>query len=367
MMMNKSINAIAILSFAIMATFVYGIPSAATLPRWFIIALCPLVVLSMPPSRWTVPHLIGLLALIWSAISLLWTSNRFDGLGELMQWIFLVAVFGIGMRSPSIRPIYIGAGLGIWLSGIFVLIELFYQDGILKPFILQYTGLFINPNMLAEVSVLVLIGALVHRLWWLVPGILPSVIIPHSRGAVLAGVVAFGYWLWSRSRLMVGGLAIIAIIAAFAMWFFGFKSLDDAQRIGLTLDNLQELTFWGRGIGSYNTSFPYTATHIDVVGQYPEYAHNDFLQLWIELGPGTLLFAGMLYLCFQCAGEAERLVLIAFTTEAMFGYPLHMPATAFMAAIVMGHACRNRRDLWDDLRHWGVLLYPRFQRTGRNG
>ena len=186
------ISPLSILSFVVMAAFVYDIPSAATLPRWFVIALAPLFVLSMHPSRWTLPHLIGLLALIWAAISLLWTSNRFDGVGELLQWLFLVAVFGIGMRSPSLRPVYIGAGLGIWLSSVFVLVELFHQDGVIKPFVLQYAGLFINPNMLAEVAVLILIGALVHRLWWLVPGILPSVIIPHSRGAVLAGTIAFG-------------------------------------------------------------------------------------------------------------------------------------------------------------------------------
>lgn len=347
-------TALGVYGFLVMAAFWWGMPDAATLLRWLLIGLAPAFVLWMPPSRWTVPHLVGLAALGWCALTLAWSENFYDGVGLLMRLCLLGAVFGLGSRTQNPRSLFIGCALGLWVSSLFVITEHFGVR-LIEPFVMQYAGLFINPNLLAETSVLVLIGVIVYRAWWAVPGLLPSLIEPGSRGAVIALAAVASVPLWKRWPWTTAGFVLIGAAALFIWSFDGGKAISTFQRIGLLLDNLHCLTWLGSGLGSYDTIFPFHATHIDVLRARAEHAHSDYLELLIELGPGALLFFALAACCLWKAQSPVRFVLAAFLVEASVGFPSYMPASAFIAAFAMGHLCRDWPAVLAGLHRWRNL------------
>ena len=72
------------------------------------------------------------------------------------------------------------------------------------------------------------------------------------------------------------------------------------------------------------------------------HAHNDYLELVYELGAvGAVLGALFAWELWGPLNSA-RLVLIVFAVEACFAFPSHLPATLAIAALVAGHAVRDR-------------------------
>lgn len=356
---------VAFMAFGVMAAFWPDVSGAALIPRWALIGLAPMLILWMPPSRWTLAHLAGLCLLAWGAVSLAWTSNMRDGAGVLAQWCLLAAVFGLGMRVASLRLVYAAATLGLAVSSAVVLFELVYPSTI-QPSGGKHAGLFFNPNMLAEVTALVLIGVIGHRIWWAVALLIPAITFPQGRGAWLALAVAGTVYLWQRSRVAALSVTLLGVCAATVLVLVGFKNYSSVQRVDLFLDSIPALSWLGNGLGSYDTTFPYFASRIDVFVNRPQHAHNDYLQLVLELGPGSLFAGWLLYLCLRGPLTIERYVLIAFCVEAAFDFPSYMPATGFMAALVMGHLCRGRRDLRDELHSCRTEFLSRARHLGHN-
>lgn len=349
---------VGVYAFLVMAAFIPATPDAATMPRWAIIALAPAITLWLPPSRLTVPHLAGFVALSWAFVSLFWSANSYDGAGEFIKLCLLGAVFGIGMRAPSLKPVYIGAALGLWVSAFVVLLERYGQIYV-EPHVMQYAGLFINPNLLAEVSALVILGLVIERCWWPIIGLVPCIIIPDSRGPLLAlaGIGIIALWRKSKLLMLIAGITVACLLA---WWSFKTgKYISTVQRFGLLQDNLRCLNIWGYGLGSYDTVFPYCSnTSINLFFQRAEQAHNDYLQWLIELGPGAVFLFGFVAMCLWRSVNPQRYVIYCFLMEAAVGFPSYMPATAFIAALVLGYLCRDWPSLWPMLRPRRTLFHP---------
>lgn len=350
-------------AFFIMIMFWWGVPDASVLPRWSLVALSPALILWMPPSHITLQHLLGLCAIGWAALSLHWSANAYDGVAFVLHMAFLCAVFGLGMRVDNMRPVYIGAGLGLWLSSVSIGFEWFGYHPI-QPFVMQNAGLFLNPNLLAEVTALVVVGVVIHKIWWLLPGLIPSLIMPGARGALVAVGLTGSIWLWRKSPKLTMAFAVAGLIVLVLWSIDGGKAMSTNQRLLLTMDNLRCLTFWGFGAGSYDTIFPYCAQSLDIMKYRPISAHNDYLQFLIELGIGAVLFFALPISCIWGAFKAERYVVIAFMVEALFGFPSYMPATAFMAALAMGHLCRDRVAVFSIFRGGRELFREGLRRAG---
>ena len=196
---------------------------------------------------------------------------------------------------------------------------------------------------------------------------LGAVILCSSRGGMIsllgsllitaAFVAATGSfkqgWKW-----FLLAAAIFAIGAGIQMWL-GFDFVDSRytnNRDGrlflwkplLTL--VRHFPTTGIGLGSLAQIEPSTRQQIGP-DHYLEYAHNEYLQLAIELGFPGLLF-GLLLLWFLSSKIASRVrksrhnawlyvgLLFALTSVALHSiteFGLAIPAIAFLAAVALGH------------------------------
>ena len=337
---------LALAFFVLTVLCVPGIAGAGTTPRWaFAAVVLPLLV----PSRqteFTSAHAFGLLFIWYAAVSISW-SHYYDGLDALIKLIVVAEAFWLGSKLDSLKPVIIGMGLGIWVNSAVMLL------GLDVPHVNDNAGLFINSNVMGEIAGLALVAAVAYRLWWLVPGILPAFIMANCRGAFVAVAGAFVIWLWGKSRLAASVLAIVGIVGVAVVMG---DSPSAAQRITMLVDTIPYLTIMGHGIGSFYTLFPLYSTSIDSLAMRPEHLHNDWLEFVFETGAGTVFLFAVLWI-------SRSILLAVVFIEALFGFPLHMPATAVLGGLIAGHAVRDRHSLRYDLAAWRISLRAWSQRA----
>lgn len=337
---------VGVLSFIVTVLFVPGISGAATTPRWALLALVvPWLIPSRP--RWTAGHLAAVLLLLWCLASLTWTADINGGALWCLRLGILVGVFFIGAETKDMRPVWIGAGLGL-IPSIVMSIAQLYGHGVTH--LERFGGLFINANFMAEAAALVLVGLLVERVYWLIPLVLPAVVMPMSRGALLALVVSAV--CWSRSRVAYALLALTLVAGAATLWS-GYRVGGVEERFAIWTDSLSGLKPLGQGTGSFYLTYPLYAKRTNSFVSRPDHAHNDLLEAAYDLGLGSLLLVA-LAACVWMAGRSHRarFVALAFAVEAMFEFPLHMPVTAFLAALVAGHLCGSGVGLRQSVDGW---------------
>jgi O-antigen ligase len=204
--------------------------------------------------------------------------------------------------------------------------------------------LFVNPNILAEITAVVFV-ALVYESNWLAVGLLPTLALADCRSALLAIFVCLAFMGWQRWRWKVlYGLPAVALGASLTA--YKWPTTDGTYRLDMYRDTWAGLSAWGNGIGSFYSTYPKYATHLDQLYQ-PFHAHNDLLELAFELGviPASLALLLLLAL-FIYAGPKDRLLLTALGIISMVGFPLHVPSTVFVFGIVAGSAARS----WASLR-----------------
>lgn len=365
-----------VFSFALMVAFVPGWSSPASASRWILLAaFIPLGLLFLPVRR---PPIWLVVFLVWCALTLVWTENRWDGADALFKLGLFTGILCIGARLERIEPVIIGLGVGVAVNALIVLAQVAGfdpVDRIAGPTGLG-AGLFMNRNYLAEASALVLILAVGYRLWWLVPGCAIAVIpvaflapwnygaslldllaMPMARGALLGLAVAALMWLWGR-----GWHASVAMIAALLLGMAVIPALifpngSFSERTIMWLSTLDGMTFAGNGLGSFYSLFPSHAPAWDFLTSRPVHAHNDWLEMAYETGLGFVAFLAWLAGAFRGPLRPERAALAAFVVMGCFGFPLHMPATLFVAALVAGRLCGARYRLRDLGGYRRVDLY----------
>lgn len=336
--------------------YVPGILGAATAGRWALLSVgVPVAVCLSAGVRFTRGHLLGLLLLAWAAVSLSWTASIYDGIHELWQWCLYGGLFCLAASAATLRPVYIGLGLGFAVNGALMIAQhTFGFIGIEQ--IVPPAGLFMNKNYVAEPAALVLVALVGHRLWWLAAAVLPAVVLGGSRGALVGIAAAAVVWLWPRSRAAAVVLTAAGVCACAALVSGG----SVAERFTIWRDTVDGLTWLGSGIGSFFTQYPMAASLKDLLISRPANAHNDFLEMAFEIGPAGLLMFVLLLSTALCAPRPiERAVLLAFIMEACFGFPLHNPVTGFIAALAAGHLCGARHGLCDDFARWRMALRAR--------
>ncbi len=327
------------LAFFTTILFIPGLPNAATVPRWALLFLIAPILWYKRPNPVTGGHILGACFIGWAVLSLMWTFNLYDGTRSALILGLLALVF---CAAPlSLRRVYGAMAIGLAINSGFVIAQSFGWDGV--PQMAAPSGLFINKNFGGELSAMVLAGAVASRLWWAVPGILPTLVLSQCRGAWVAlGVVGI-VLIYKKERLSAWVFgSFMAAVAAY-LWQ---TSNSAHQREDLWGDVWDGLTFWGKGLGSFYTTFPEHATRIDALLFRPSTAHSDLINLAYELGPGVLLLLGLLVYALRARPvRAEHYVLAVFLLEGLVGFPLYMPATALLAALVLGSLCRDRPEL----------------------
>jgi len=286
------------------------------------------------------------LLLTYCVSSLFWSANPIDGLGFLAQLGLYLAVFMLGGRF-NLRPVLIGLAVGLIPCGIATIIQHYWNQHLFLSFVSDNAGTFINCDIAAEVAALVFIGALAQRMWWAIPALLPMLIYPQSRTAwaALAGTALF--WIWRKDKMVAICIAVLCACIAFMLYFTGFKAGGLHERLGLWQDTISGFTWFGHGIGSFSTAFPFYDNHLDTMLVHADYAHSDVLQIIFELGVGAVFFFIFAALCLTGTDLTAKLVFVAFLFEMLGDFPLHVPMQPFIGAFVAGRLCQSS----DSLQH----------------
>jgi O-antigen ligase len=349
-----------IFGFLLAVCFNPYIYTAATHPRWEYLAIALPIMIALFPSRnhFSLNHLSGLIFLTWSALTLLWTPNILDGCASLIQLLIVAEAFVLGARLPTLKPTMTGLALGLSISSL-ILISPQLQQILPHQFVaIDTEGLLGNPNMLAEAACLTLIGCIGYKLWWTLPLLLPAVLIPQARGAMLGLASAMVIAIWSRSKtlaisLMLLGIYAIAILTGHKL---GAGS-SISERLIVWADTIKGLTFFGHGLGSFEYLFPFLTHHFDGAISVVDHPHNELLEIWFETGAvGLGLYCLLVAASFGSADSITRPILAAFVVIGMFAFPSHMPVTAFIGALALGHAARNGMPLWECAEHIRLAL-----------
>lgn len=215
--------------------------------------------------------------------------------------------------------------------------------------------------------------------WWGVAGafVAAALIASLSRAGVLAGgvvaMIAMALCVARRRRssprFMLLALAVVALAISLAA-MTGLGSLLRSLLAGGLGDGVSSRTLinahtWngitaffpvGAGLGSYSTAFQRFQSPT-LLG-YVEYAHNDYLQLFFELGIVGVVVLLLLGLAathaartlFRAAPASPHLSpalacllgALAFAIHAWFDFPAHIPALAIIVTLLFSAAANTR-------------------------
>jgi len=297
-----------------------------------------------------------LLALGYASLSLCWSASPLDSLNWLWRAYLLAAVFFIGSALPSIEKLLRVMSISLsFLLPLVVLQQLGYQ-GI--PQTAPPAGLFINKNLLAEAAALLFVAMVYLRLWWCTVPLALLLLLTQERAAAVGLILALIVFMAPRLKLlprkalimsmtMIIGLGMLIALSTYHR-ANQMTRLDTSskERLVIWQDTVDGLTVLGRGIGSYYVAFPQKATRLATETMRPEFAHSEPLHFVFELGLGSLLLAALgCYVLRGAHHELERLIMVTFLGISFFAFPLHMPVTAFIAALCAGRLCHGRDDL----------------------
>jgi len=338
------------------ATFIFtilfwpGLAAAATTPRWAFLSVVVFVILQFArTSKITASHVLLCLFMGYALLSFLWTPIIYDAVNIYWKFVMLAALFWLGAEIKDFRPVVVGAALGLWVNSGVVIAQV--RGWGAWPQLMVPGGLFMNKDLNGEIAVMVLAAAIGYRIWWVIPGVLPSFILPYSRGSYVAGGVIALSWVGRRFPRL--STLLVALGAAVVAGYFILRHDSSvAQRVHMWLDAYPGLKLWGNGIGSFYALYPRFATRLDTLVERPEHAHNDLVDLTFELGIGVLLAIAFFVSCYRHKLAAERSVLLAFFVIGCFSFPLYMPATAAFFALAAGRLAGAGPALRDDLARW---------------
>lgn len=312
--------------FAVAVAFWPGLLGAALTPRWALVAAVPPLI-----SRFSIrgidPLVIGgiFAFLSYCAISLAWSPDPLGGADTLLHFVFLIAAGLCAWSLPDARPIILGMAWGVAVSGVLTIPQVFGWSPVAE--IAPPAGLFFNRAALAITAAPLLVWAILDRRWLLAAPLALPVALCESRvaiGATVIGLVAAkSKWLW---------LAIPAAGVVFGLFLIGGKTASAAARLEIWQVAISEIGAEGRGLGAFAAMHPFW-----------DMAHSDLLQVIHEVGIAAIIPAvGAAFILSAQRGTPLWAATVALAAEAVVDFPLHLPATGCLAAVLAGHLCRLR-------------------------
>lgn len=329
------------LGLATTVAFLPGIVNVSTAPRWAVLAtLIPICLLlgrrEAARAGWWITIFLA------CALTLAWTPDALDAVDNLVHVAILLAAFHLGATTKSLRPVWGGIEIGICFCAGFVLLQLLGWEGL--PQTVKPGGLFMNKNMMAEAAMVAAITALIAGSFITLAAATFVLAATFSKAAIGATLVACALWLAPKYPRIARGMIAAIVLALVAFFAFGWPSA--VVRMELWKEMLGNLALFGHGLGSFSVARP------DAF-----FAHSEPLQLVYELGLLALpILAVLIYALGEHEHQTERLVLVAVVATSTLSFPLHLPLTAFAAALAAGHLV-GARDRVRLLQHEGRTAF----------
>ena len=252
--------------------------------------------------------------LAWAAIGLLWSPDPAGGAFELAHFALLAGVMIAAAGIDDIEDTIAAFGWGLVVA---LVASLFVPDRVGSAFLVETAGPIVA-------------WAAVTRRWALLLPLALAVALGGSRialAAAAAGLLFDRRWRW---------VAISALVFATVLFMRTGKMHSALERIFIWRVAAHDLSWLGSGLGSFDARHPIM-----------EYAHSDLLQAWFEGGLlGLVLLAALGGFAFAGGRRRSDLaVAAALGVEIMVAFPLHLPASGFLAAVVAGGMARGRSGL----------------------
>jgi hypothetical protein len=309
--------------------YVPGVTGAYIATQWPVLAVL-LTFGLLRSGPFTVWHFVGLLFLCYATVHVFFTPTpQASVFGLWLVWIMGLSMW-FGTTMNDVRGLYAGLATGGAASSAVAVLQ-YSGVEVLPTMSTMPAGLYVNSVQQGVVLSLLVIALFSERMWlWALP-LLPGIVLSNSRGAWLA--LAVGVLACYVRRLWVFGIVGVAAV------FYLLMPLAPSDQIRLQIWNAawHSLTLYGWGPGVFYTILLPRGGALF----YPEYAHNDALQLLFEYGIGaTLVFAIFLFALLRTQDREWPLVL-AFVAAGCYSMPLYMPISAFLALVAVGRVLRS--------------------------
>lgn len=244
-----------------------------------------------------------------------------------VHWAIISGALCWGLRQDerSIKRVTQAFALGVGASGVVALFQLAGWQGIDQLSVPG--GLFLGKTFMGECAALALIASIQYRLWWSALICVLPLTLSTNRASYLGAALAL--WCFLSWRWCFWSLVPLAGALALA-WYIGLGDAHSLmQRFEIWSEALHHLTLFGNGSYDFST----------VANREPN-LHNDWLQFIYELG-----IVGLIPIVLVGLGAYQNLPFtLALLVIASFGFPFHMPASAWFAAFIIGHHLGLYRD-----------------------
>jgi hypothetical protein len=355
-----------LLGIAIMTAYMPGVIGFVSITSWAVMWLVMPIFILKCKIDVTFIHILGMMFLSYSALSLLWSPH---GMLELMQLLALASVFVWGSTLKDLKSVIVGLSIGLAFSSVLAIFQFFGFNDFVYSGTPRPSGLFFNSNIFAEISGMLLLLILINKLWWCIPVTLPGLMV-SSRAVILGLGISLAVLYWTKSKALSILTLIVSWLIAYLVTFPSIINISPAsissnstvsvfQRLYVWQDMLTGFTIFGNGIGSFVYKFPEYNKHIDSSVTLVEYAHNDLLQLIFELGIGAIPLLIIFVLLLMVKNDYKS-VFAFFIIIGIFGFPLHMPVTAFMLALVASQLAKSSLGYSDIVNYFRSILFSRM-------
>ncbi len=354
---------IAVINFAfglvLAGMFWPGLAGAAEPSRWaFAAAAVPALLffcrIEVKTIHWWLAALLG-----WAALSLSWTIVFYDGIYVWFETALMVGALIWATECGHPEAFYKGSAVGLGASSIIAIMQWFGSDIVIAQFPgAAPSGLFINQSMMGEAAAPIIMVLIARQEWRWVALVAPALALSQQRSSIIAVGICVLILMRNQSKIWIGLAVALSALAFFGVsykilspWPVLYPWASIPQRLDIWQDVLGNLRFFGHGIGSFYAGFPEYATHL--MGEKTDrwimvaHAHNDALEFLFELGiPGIAILGGIAFYVWRAALRTPEFYgLTACAITALVGFPLHMPYTGVVFAVMAGFALGNRDSI----------------------
>lgn len=333
-MIGTPSHRLAVLGLGVMLAYCPAIFSAPSMPRWWLIAIgVPLLgAFHLARGDWRILGLACAGLAYASFHVIVWPQ---DGLLPFYMLCLIVLTAVAASAAEKGDMVLSAIGWGVAVSSVICLADelgwaLFTKGGSPYP-----GGLFYNSEIMAEIAAPLFIWALVSKRWWLAFFLVSPLVLCHSRISIIAVGIGIAYAM-TRGRWRVLSCMVVPAVIGIALVLLWPEKLSSlGHRVTMWIAAIWSITPLGNGLGWWASAHPFP---------FEEFVHSDALQFLVELGIGGLFFLAIPVIIFirGIADTAKGACFAGLCFEALVSFPLHVPATAFLFAVVTGLICRDR-------------------------
>lgn len=312
----------------------------ATAPRWVVVSIGISLCLWLHRSRPTGTVMWLAVCLGWAALSGLWSPSQPDWAQEVWTLALLIGAVQLGQTADYLQAarFYTCFGAGVCVS-VTVAIAQYTGHHVLPTAGELVTGLFFNQNLFGEVLFPALVLASSWDVLFALVLLVGIFLVPFRAGWLGLGLAAT-LALATRRRWKATGAVVVAAGAAFA-WLAASKGTASLDVRLVTWNwTLHHLAILGNGAGSF-----FSEAALAPTPQRMGHPHNEILLYLFELGVGAIPLLTVMARAIIGELRHERAAFIVLCTEALFGFPLHLPATILLGGYLMGRLCRHGDQL----------------------